>query len=419
MIEKKLKKYFFILGKNPEVSLAELCAVLKKGAIDWEPIFASQDALCIETKQSLDSRVFMNTVGGVRKMGEIQEIATVDSYEERLADHVPKTDRKCYAGVSIYAADDVLGNKEMTRLQKQAEKILLGLKSEGRAMRVVTSKEPQLSSVIVQKNKLLSDRGVEIVLFYSQDQICIGTTSAVQPFWSYGERDFERPGRDARSGMLPPKLAQILINLSGAQNNEVVWDPFCGSGTILQEALLLGFTNLIGSDSSERAISDTQINLEWLEKKHQTADTNVLLFMLPAEEAENRVREKDITAIVTEPYLGQPLAGRETLEKLENIRSELTTLYRKSFRVFDKVLPYGGTVSFVFPVWRIHSGHILIDVPSVIKNTALVPQKLLDISLTPFGFENNAQRQSVLYGREGQRVLREILVFKKEKEYEK
>jgi hypothetical protein len=36
----------------------------------------------------------------------------------------------------------------------------------------------------------------------------------VQDIDAYAERDFERPMRDAFVGMLPPKLAQIMLNLA-------------------------------------------------------------------------------------------------------------------------------------------------------------------------------------------------------------
>lgn len=63
-------------------------------------------------------------------------------------------------------------------------------------------------------------------------------TSFVQDIESYTARDQARPMRDARVGMLPPKLAQIIINLA-LSNNDIteVLDPFCGTGVVLQEGI--------------------------------------------------------------------------------------------------------------------------------------------------------------------------------------
>ncbi|MCB9806812.1 hypothetical protein H6768_02830 [Candidatus Peribacteria bacterium] len=38
-------------------------------------------------------------------------------------------------------------------------------------------------------------------------------------------------------GMMPPKIAQIMINLATKGDKKVaIWDPFCGLGTTLIEA---------------------------------------------------------------------------------------------------------------------------------------------------------------------------------------
>ena len=87
----------------------------------------------------------------------------------------------------------------------------------------------------------------------------------MQPFKDLSRLDFGRPARDDFSGMLPPKLAQIMINLAQVQNPEaLIIDPFCGSGTILSEALLMGYKDLLGSDISPKAIADTYKNISWI-----------------------------------------------------------------------------------------------------------------------------------------------------------
>ena len=101
---------------------------------------------------------------------------------------------------------------------------------------------------------------------------------AVQPFEEFGARDYARPSRDDLSGMLPPKLAKIMINLAQAKENSLILDTFCGSGTILQEALIMGYLNLIGFDSSPKAIKDSQANLEWLADKYDLNITKVELY---------------------------------------------------------------------------------------------------------------------------------------------
>lgn len=95
----------------------------------------------------------------------------------------------------------------------------------------------------------------------------VAVTLAVQDFEEYRFLDFGRPQRDMVSGSMPPKLAKIMLNLSGVKIDQAILDPFCGSGTMIQQALLLGFTNIVGSDASPKAVEDTKKNLNWLGSK--------------------------------------------------------------------------------------------------------------------------------------------------------
>ena len=57
----------------------------------------------------------------------------------------------------------------------------------------------------------------------------LGQTLVVQPFKVLSKRDFGRPARDDHSGMLPPKLAQIMINLARRNDDistKTILDPF-------------------------------------------------------------------------------------------------------------------------------------------------------------------------------------------------
>ncbi|MEM3737595.1 MAG: THUMP domain-containing protein [Candidatus Bathyarchaeia archaeon] len=59
---------------------------------------------------------------------------------------------------------------------------------------------------------------------------------------------------------LQPKLARCMVNLSRARVGQVVYDPFCGTGTVMVEAGLMGFETL-GSDLIERMVKGAKLNL--------------------------------------------------------------------------------------------------------------------------------------------------------------
>ena len=57
-----------------------------------------------------------------------------------------------------------------------------------------------------------------------------------------------------------PKFARCLVNLSRAKDGEVFLDPFCGSGTIIMEATLMGL-DAIGIDISDELCRGSMQNL--------------------------------------------------------------------------------------------------------------------------------------------------------------
>jgi len=58
-----------------------------------------------------------------------------------------------------------------------------------------------------------------------------------------------------------PKLAKAMVNLTGAEKNETICDPFCGTAGILVEAGIMGMKT-IGCDISQKMISLSTKNLE-------------------------------------------------------------------------------------------------------------------------------------------------------------
>ncbi|MBN2600081.1 MAG: methyltransferase domain-containing protein, partial [Candidatus Thermoplasmatota archaeon] len=119
---------------------------------------------------------------------------------------------------------------------------------------------------------------------------------------------------------LHPKLARALVNLSCIKKDELLLDPFCGTGGILIEAELLGMT-VIGSDIEKKMIQGCQKNLEYYNLK------NYQLFCADIGEIKKHVSSVD--AVVTDfPY------AKATTTKGEH----LTKLYKRSFEHIAKLL---------------------------------------------------------------------------------
>jgi tRNA G10 N-methylase Trm11 len=206
--------------------------------------------------------------------------------------------------------------------------------------------------------------------------------------------------------MLPPKLALMLFNLANIDQNETLLDPFCGSGTIVSEALLRGHKKIIATDLSEKAISDTKTNIAWLKNSRDALSVDAFKSeVVDVKKISEHVSPGTIDAVVTEPYLGKPLRGNELEDELKIQAADLSNLYFSAFSEFKKILRPGGRVVFIIPRFFHRSGSVLISdklVPSIQK-LGFTAQPLLpkEFSTQPF----------ILYRRSDQRVGREIWKF--------
>jgi len=204
-------------------------------------------------------------------------------------------------------------------------------------------------------------------------------------------------------------------------------DPFCGSGTILQEALLLGVKKVIGSDISQKAVQDTRSNLEWLINESETPvnsersrgtsrlqatclrrsealasrrQASYQLINSAIQNLPDKLKEP-ADVIVTEPLLGPPLTGNESLDKIKTITENLSKLYLESFQVFSKILKKDRRIVIVFPIFKKGDEEIYLPIIPDIGQMGFRIQKSL---LT------NA-RGGLVYSRPEQRVMREIFIF--------
>ncbi|MFA4941171.1 MAG: DNA methyltransferase [Patescibacteria group bacterium] len=392
-------KYFFILGNNPALSIAEISAVFSLGD-NSKVEFLGQEVFLLETENNFNPAELIKKLGGVIKIGAISNELNFDN--QKIVTESEKLitidyEGKIKFGVSFY------GHNKFN-LKIVGMEIKKRLREKNISVRWVVSREKVLSSVVVEQNKLIS-QGAEIVLIQKDNHVLMGKTLAVQPFKELSFRDFGRPARDDFSGMLPPKLAQIMINLSGAKNDDTILDPFCGSGTILTEAMLMGCKNLIGFDISPKAIEDTKKNIEWIKNKFNIQHSTFNIQIKDATALSESLKPSSINAIVTEPYLG-PQRGKKNIGE---IITELEKLYSNSLAEFKKILKPGGRIIMIWPVFHVSQAtHSIRPNINGFKIINPIPENLRQskkISLT--------ERNTIIYGREQQKVWREIIILEK------
>jgi len=155
----------------------------------------------------------------------------------------------------------------------------------------------------------------------------------VQNLDSYTIRDFEKPFRDAKLGMLPPKLAQTMINMIPKDNIETIYDPFCGTGTVCFEAMLSGY-KAWGSDLLDSNIEGCAKNAEFFESKIGL-DSNLVKFFTA--DATKLQKLPDNFAIVSEGYLGKPKKGNEEKSELAMDYKSVVAIYNDFFHNLHKI----------------------------------------------------------------------------------
>ena len=292
--------------------------------------------------------------------------------------------------------------------------------------RFVNNKLKNLNSATIIKEGLLREKGVEINLILSEKVLYFADTVAVQNIDKYALRDYQKVYRDSRSGMLPPKLAQLMINLATPSSPRkstvnLIFDPFCGTGTVLMEGLLKGY-HVAGSDLKKEASAGARQNLAWM-KKHFKLNPKARTKTFTKDAL--KLNLKDLRglmggcrmanlAIVTEPYLGPPLIGFPDQDKLKLIIAPLYELYFGFFENLAPMLPKKTPLVISFPAFKRKQQYFLVrNIVEKIKELGydvvdLIPEKMvkdrqLEIS----------ERGTYLYDRPDQIVAREIIKFVK------
>ena len=385
--------YFYRFGKTPNLSLAEIKAWYKKSGKSFELISTRLSGVIIET----DIEAPIAELGGIIKKGIVLDtIANLDEVKNLVVN-----DLALKEGRKVFGISDFSGKFSA----KQIEKLGLTIKNEFDSGRFVTSRDPELSSVIVTKEKLLT-KGGDYLIYPSNDEIYLIKTLEVQDFKSYDNRDYNRPRFDPKSGMLPLKLCQMMINIAGVDKDAKIIDPFCGSGTLIQEALVMGYKNLIGSDLSDKAVDDTKVNIEWLKTEYGINTDGVQIFHLRVKDIRNEVR--DLDAVVTEPFLGPALTGQEPREKIIKSRDTVGYILNEAFETYSQILKPGGKIVTVVPCFKFKHETYSIDIATIAANHGLrIETNFEDL-------EQKGNRYPLVYARENQHLNREIFVLTKE-----
>ena len=385
--------YIAILGRQPALGTAELEQLYGADQVRW---FSDQSAV-VDTR-SLD----FERLGGSQKAGRVVSemprgdwrqvsMKVVRAYTEAWSG----TDGKITLGISAYGFDVSARDVQKTGIILKQK-----LKAKNISLRLLPNAEPALNTATSHHNKLgLADNKVELLIVRARNgKVIIAESIGAQNITAYTKRDQERPKRDAFVGMLPPKLAQIMINLAAPRPGARILDPFCGTGVVLQEAALMGF-KVYGTDLSDKMIDYSRINLDWLADVQRHEIDSVI----HQGDAMTTTWQEPIDAVACESYLGQPFSAPPSPAKLADVRKNCNYIISEFLKNIGKQLQPGTPLCVGIPAWRDTQGNFthlpLID-------------ELAKLGYTRHEFKT-VRNHDLLYYREDQIVARELLVLTK------
>ncbi len=390
------EKSLFILGRQPALGLAEL-----------ESLFSAEQLLPIGTIAALldapAEAVRFNRLGGsIKQAILLDELPTTDW--DKITKYIAKAlpghlasvpEGKIKFGISAYGLKVDAGtvNRSSLWLKKT-------IKNSGRSVRIVPNNEPALSSAQVIHNQLTSPVGIEIVVVSDGQKSYIAQTVAEQNIEAYAARDQERPKRDTKVGMLPPKLAQTIINLANPTFKSTVVDPFCGTGVVLQEAALMGY-GIFGSDLEQRMVDYSKENVqEWLPKNFAIELGNAGFEKGDATAMQWGDYPYGFDSIACETYLGRPFSALPDAAILQDVMQDVNLIHKRFLQNVVRQTEPGFRMCIAVPAW---------STPQGFKHL-----KVLD-NLEDMGYNRiefvHARMEDLIYHREGQIVGRELVIL--------
>ena len=380
-----------ILGRQPALGVAELEQLYGASSVRW---FSDSSAI-------VDSPKFdFNRLGGTQKAGRI--VAELSGDWRRVSMRIVREYTLAWAnhqgkitlGLSAYGFTATAREVQKTGIILKSK-----LKEKGVSLRLVPNAEPALNTATSHHNKLgLSDNHIELLVVRAGNgKVVVAESVGAQNITDLASRDQARPRTDSFVGMLPPKLARMMVNLTGVASGRLL-DPFCGTGVLLQEAALLGF-DVYGTDLSEKMVRYSTENLDWLTNRY-SLDSKVVI---EQGDAMTHAWVGSLDAIATETYLGQPFSAPPSPAKLTEVRGNCNHIISEFLKNIAPQLDDGTPLCVAVPAWRDTRGDFT-HLPLV--NT-----------LEKLGYKQitlqHVTAEELLYYREDQVVARELLLLTK------
>ena len=368
--------YCFVCGKNWKLSLAELTSYFEARAYKFEVSEFSRSFFVIRTEKSHAPSI-IDDLGGTLKIAQtaafmptrlLTEAFLKESKQAKqqiknilplnvLAGKMPAASSgKSVFGVSVYWEDPAFrpaANSVQRFLGSSIKDELKGQDKKARFMGFPRDRQnPQLTPVEVIKQGLVENNS-EILLCVGKQEAAIGTTVAVHNPFEFQKRDLDKPVQRKIFG-ISPRVAKIMFNLGQGASGKVFLDPFCGVGTILQEALLAR-AKVVGLDINRWCVEAAKRNLQWIVQEYSVNDPDYAVVLGDARNLSSKIPD-EVDCIATEPDLGPALREVPTTPYATKIVETLNPLFEDFLGEAYKVLREDGFLVIVTPFIKTRSG---------------------------------------------------------------
>ena len=383
-----MHEYLLLLGQNPELSLAEVVAVVKDVEVLGSGIAK------IKLRSDIIATKLFSFLGGSIKVLKILDSVSL-SQEEQIEDKVVSLLQDLQ--VKDFAIAEI-NRDHLPTIQKG--EIKKRLKELGLSTRFVDGSRHGLSAAILIHQKNI----MELAVVQVDAQIIFALTLATQDIDHWTLKDRQKPYFDRKKGMLPPKVARMMINIALTdwwQKQELsqdfdlsdlsIYDPFCGTGTILIEAAEMGF-KIFGSDLDLDSIKGTNQNLSWF-NQFLANKIPATIFQKDVSQVGSSDFSQKINLIVSEPYL-----GRQTPQAnfLPDMFKGLEKMYLGAFKKWAQILANNASLCLIFPV---------VEDGKKTYNMSILIDKISKLGYT-------LHSEPIYYYRPQARVKRQIVLFK-------
>jgi len=302
--------------EHPTLPRAEVAAALRSLVVKFEEKFSLENFLVVECND-FDARILAERLAMTHSLMNV--LGTCGAGENKILKMLSGTDLP-------------IRKNETFCIRARQTRSAVGVDSNRIEKRRKIFKEPEkvLGYVISEQGYRVNLKNPDVTFRLIISDRCIFGVHLADVETSQYEKRRPQHRPFFVPGVILPRVARVLVNLSEVRAGETLLDPFCGTGGILIEAGLVGAVPL-GCDIQDRMVEGAKENM-----KFYGLGANIFL----CDAARLDLKDGSIDAVVADPPYGRSAkVGAPSKEKL----------YEDSLHEILRVLKAGRRAVMLFP----------------------------------------------------------------------